>query len=648
MPAGPPPIPHAREDDPDMRTQSRPVRPAPLTVVALEDRLAPALDIRIDYSLDASGFFADATHRAALDRAVAQHEARLDSAMAAITAGGNNQWAAIFNNPSTGAEVRVPNPAIPADTVVIYAGGQNIGNGEAGFGGPGGFTASGTRAFQASVQTRGVTGFASWGGSLSFDTGTNWYFGTDPAARPASQVDFESVAVHELGHVLGFGTSPQFTALVKNGVFTGPNVAALAGTVALSPDQSHFAQGIKFNGRAVSMQPVLDPVGRVNFTDLDYAALKDIGWQLLSPGTVPAPAPTPVPAPVVVPVVPPAPAVESVTQVGGASAQLSAAGIPVVVSGATDGTVQIYRADAAGALTLAASPFAPFPGFGGAVRSATGDVTGDGVADIILGTGPGGGSRVRILDGKTYADVVPQFSAFENGFSGGVYLAAGDFNGDGRAEVLVAPDQGGGPRVRVLAVAGGQVAPVADFFGIDDPNFRGGARLAVGDVNADGTPDLVVAAGFGGGPRVSILDGKSVLSGTPRHLTADFFAFEPGLRNGVYVSAGDLNADGAADLVFGAGPGGGPRVMSVSGQALVRTGPAAALAAPLANAFVGDAGQRGGVRVAVKDAAGDGRAEVVAGSGSGGQLQVLDGQSLTRKTSLLPYLTDNLDGIYVG
>ena len=76
--------------------------------------------------------------------------------------------------------------------------------------------------------------------------------------------------------------------------------------------------------------------------------------------------------------------------------------------------------------------------------------------------------------------------------------------------------------------------------------------------------------------------------------------------------------------------------------------PGAALAAPLANAFVGDAGQRGGVRVAVKDAAGDGRAAVVAGSGSGGQLQVLDGQSLTRKTSLLPYPTDNLDGIYVG
>ncbi len=652
-----------------MRTAKRPARRAPLQVLALEDRLAPALDIRIDYSLDTSGFFSDPAHRAALERAVVGHEAHLDSSMAAITGGGNNQWSAIFNNPSTGAEVRVANPAVPADTVVIYAGGMAIGGGEAGSGGPGGFTASGSRAFQASVQTRGVTGFASWGGSLSFDTGTNWYFGTDPAGRNASQVDFESVATHELGHALGFGTSPQFAALIKNGVFTGANVAALAGPVAVSPDQSHYAQGTRYNGQAVSMQPMLDPVGRVGYSDLDYAALRDIGWRSagaaspVAPPTPPVVVPpvvppviTPVVTPVVAPVVTPVVApdltpLETATKTGGSSAQVAApgaAGTPVVVSGANDGTVQIYRADAAGALTLAATPFAPFPGFGGAVRSATGDVTGDGVADIVLGTGPGGGSRVRILDGKTYSDVVPQFSAFESGFSGGVYLAAGDFNGDGRAEVLITPDQGGGPRVRVLSVANGQVATAADFFGMDDPAFRGGARVAVGDVNGDGTPDLVVAAGAGGGPRISILDGKSVISGSPRHLTGDFFAFEPELRNGVYLSAGDLNGDGFADIVFGAGPGGGPRVMSVSGKALTRSGPAAALASPLANAFVGDTNQRGGVRVAVKDTAGDGHAEVVAGSGGGGELQVLDGSSLGRKSSLVPYVTSNLDGIYVG
>ena len=57
-----------------------------------------------------------------------------------------------------------------------------------------------------------------------------------------------------------------------------------------------------------------------------------------------------------------------------------------------------------------------------------------------------------------------------------------------------------------LAWAEDQPSPVPE-----DANFRGGARAAVGDVNGDGTPDLLVAAGFGGGPRVAIYNGKTVL-----------------------------------------------------------------------------------------------------------------------------------------
>ena len=84
----------------------------------------------------------------------------------------------------------------------------------------------------------------------------------------------------------------------------------------------------------------------------------------------------------------------------------------------------------------------------------------------------------------------------------------------------------------------------ANFLGIDDANFRGGAPAAVGDVNGDGVPVVIVAAGFGGGPRTAIFTGQSVLAGTPARVTNDFFAF-PGsdavtLRNGVFVAAGDV------------------------------------------------------------------------------------------------------------
>src|SRR5687767_3178842 len=76
---------------------------------------------------------------------------------------------------------------------------------------------------------------------------------------------------------------------------------------------------------------------------------------------------------------------------------------------------------------------------------------------------------------------------------------------------------------------------VFSIFSLHDalPIFRGGARAAVGDVNGDGVGDLVVAAGFQGGPRIAGYDGNSLAGGSPARLFADFFALEPSVRNGV-------------------------------------------------------------------------------------------------------------------
>ena len=98
----------------------------------------------------------------------------------------------------------------------------------------------------------------------------------------------------------------------------------------------------------------------------------------------------------------------------------------------------------------------------------------------------------------------------------------------------------------------------------------------------------------------------------------DFFAFETNLRNGVYLAIGDVNGDGFGDLVLGAGPGGGPRVLTLSGRTLLGQGAAAAIASPLANFLVANVdSDRGGVRVAATDADGDARADVVVGTGEG-------------------------------
>jgi uncharacterized delta-60 repeat protein len=265
------------------------------------------------------------------------------------------------------------------------------------------------------------------------------------------------------------------------------------------------------------------------------------------------------------------------------------------------------------------------PGSVGPVRVAAADLTGDGVPEYIGGSGPGLVTRVTVRDGKTAA-VLATVQPFEGGFTGGVYVAAADLTGDGEAEVVVTPDQGGGPVVAVYdgaalaAGRAGDAAQIARYLGIEDAAFRGGARPAAGDLTGDGTADVVVAAGFLGGPRVTIWDGKSVLAGVPA-AAANFFAFEDTLRNGTFVAVGDVTGDGRADLAFGGGPGGGPRVRLFDGKLLLAAAPFMTLdevpAAQRANFFAGDPSLRGGVRLALRDADGDGKADLSAGSGEG-------------------------------
>jgi hypothetical protein len=229
---------------------------------------------------------------------------------------------------------------------------------------------------------------------------------------------------------------------------------------------------------------------------------------------------------------------------------------------------------------------------------------------------------VVVIDGATGGRM--DWQPFEPAFLGGVFVAAADIDRDGRAEVVVSPDQGGGPVVAVYSgarLAAGQTGDAAQlirFFGIDDPAFRGGARAAIGDVTGDGIGDPVVSAGFLGGPRITVWDGASVLAGRPAQ-ALNFFAFEDTLRNGAFVAAGDVTGDGRAELVFGGGPAGAPRVRVIDGAGLLAAGRFVYLddvpGTQRANFFAGDPSLRGGVRLAMRDADGDGRSDLATGSG---------------------------------
>src|SRR5262249_39795356 len=78
------------------------------------------------------------------------------------------------------------------------------------------------------------------------------------------------------------------------------------------------------------------------------------------------------------------------------------------------------------------------------------------------------------------------------------------------------------------------------------------------DINRDGFAELVVSPGAGGGPRLTVYDGRSFTAGgDPVVLVNDFFVFDASLRTGLYLTAGDVDGDGFADIVAGGGRRGG-------------------------------------------------------------------------------------------
>jgi hypothetical protein len=261
-----------------------------------------------------------------------------------------------------------------------------------------------------------------------------------------------------------------------------------------------------------------------------------------------------------------------------------------------------------------------------------GDVNGDGVPDIITAPGGPASSDIRVFDGAT-GKLIKEFVAYNPYFLGGVFVAAGDVNGDGYADIITGADGGGGPNVTVFSGKDGSVLMNFMAYG---QYFIGGVRVAAGDVNGDGKADIITGAGPGGGPHVKVFDGATGA------LLQSFMAYAPGFSLGVYVASGDINGDGKADIITGAGFGGGPHVKVFDG-----TNPSNVLDSFMAynTAFLG------GVRVAyLGNVTGSGGGEIIVGAGPGGgpHVQVIDAQTLQPLESFFAYDSLFREGIFVG
>jgi hypothetical protein len=350
--------------------------------------------------------------------------------------------------------------------------------------------------------------------------------------------------------------------------------------------------------------------------------------------------------------------------------------VPIALSGSPatgiiGGVVTAVGADAGGGPLVKvfgvsgnqpASFFAFDPAFPGGVRVAVGDVNGDRIPDIIVAAGPGGGPDVKIIDGTKLfmvdsngeidnAALLGQFYAYSPFFTGGVFVAFGISNG--LPEIITGAGAGGGPHVKIIDGAeintlrnNGEIADsalVAQFYAYS-PLFPGGVHVAAADLNNDGVLDIVTGAGPGGGPHVKAIDGTKLgqlqnnAEISDAALIGQFYAYTPSVApsGGVYVAATDIG--GRPIIITGDGPLSagavdGPRVKVIDGTklTLLDANSEPTGAALLGNFFAYDPAFGGGVSVGVAELNGDGVADIITGAGPGGgpHVKVVNGTQLT-------------------
>lgn len=182
--------------------------------------------------------------------------------------------------------------------------------------------------------------------------------------------------------------------------------------------------------------------------------------------------------------------------------------------------------------------FRPYGAFKGNFAIAAGDVSGDSREEIITGAGLGGGPQVMVYDSS--GKIKTSFFAYDKKFRGGVNVAVGDLNGDGKAEIVTGAGPGGGPHVRVFDSKGNAIINFMAY----DKNFSGGVNVAVGDVDGDGLQEIVTGAGQGGGPQVRIFNNL----GIPK---TSFMAYDLNYRSGIFVALSDINNDGVMEILTG-------------------------------------------------------------------------------------------------
>jgi hypothetical protein len=201
--------------------------------------------------------------------------------------------------------------------------------------------------------------------------------------------------------------------------------------------------------------------------------------------------------------------------------------------------------------------FAFDPAFTGSVFVTVEDVNGDGALDLLASAGPGGDSAVHIFYGASL-NVLRAFY-IDDPFALGANIAYADINNDGTLDWVTGAAPGSAPLVKVYDGLTNDI--ISQWYAYPE-SFTGGVYVAIGDIGNDGSCELVTGAGPTGAPVVAVWNPNTGA------LLSQFMAYAEDSTGGVRVAVNDGNGDGLADLLTFASSGDGPGVKVFSFPAL--------------------------------------------------------------------------------
>jgi hypothetical protein len=217
------------------------------------------------------------------------------------------------------------------------------------------------------------------------------------------------------------------------------------------------------------------------------------------------------------------------------------------------------------------------------------DLNQDGLVETLVATK----SRIEVFNSKN--EKLSEFYPYNENYNKGINIALGDINNDGTIEIVTGTQNGAGPQIRIFNYQGELINP--GFFAFD-PESRGGVNVAIGDLDSDGTMEIIAGAGQGSGSHVKVFNYQGEL------INPGFFAYDAEFRGGVNVAVGDVSGDGQNEIITAPGPGGGPhiKVFDLNGTRL------------FAQFYAFDQDNDSGIQVFAVDVDGDGVDEIMAAS----------------------------------